>query len=52
MKEEEFEEMFDLTLYNKCRKKYGADVAFPKLYDKVKPEIDVFKIGKEYAEQT
>nr|XP_039274088.1 delta(24)-sterol reductase-like isoform X1 [Styela clava] len=50
MKTDEFEEMFDLTLYRSCRKKYGTENAFPNLYDKVKPEVDVFSIGKQYAE--
>lgn len=50
LNEEEFNDMFDLTLYNQCRKKYGAVGAFPDLYHKVRPEIDVIKIGKEYAE--
>lgn len=49
LSEEEFNAMFDLTLYNQCRKKYGAENAFPCLYNKIKPEVDVFKIGKEYA---
>jgi hypothetical protein len=35
MSREEFEEMFDLTLYEKVRSKYRADGAFPHLYDKV-----------------
>ncbi|VEN43663.1 unnamed protein product [Callosobruchus maculatus] len=47
MTREEFEEMFDLTLYEVVRKKYGAEGAFPHLYDKVKPEIDVFEIGRQ-----
>lgn len=46
MTREEFEEMFDLSLYEKVRKKYSADGAFPHLYDKVKPEIDVFQVGE------
>merc|ERR1719422_2457675 len=29
-------------------KKYHAVGAFPHLYDKVKPEIDVFKVGQEF----
>ncbi|CAG9795989.1 unnamed protein product [Diatraea saccharalis] len=49
MTKEEFEEMFDLSLYEVVRKKYKADGAFPHLYDKVKPEIDVFAIGEENA---
>lgn len=50
MSREEFEEMFDLTLYEKVRQKYHAEGAFPHLYEKVKPEIDVFAIGKEYID--
>jgi len=48
MTREEFEKMFDLTLYEQVRKKYFAEGAFPHLYDKVKPEIDVVEIGKQY----
>ncbi|KAJ8962634.1 hypothetical protein NQ318_001027 [Aromia moschata] len=48
MTREEFEVMFDLTLYEQVRKKYGAQRAFPHLFDKVKPEIDVFEIGRQY----
>jgi delta24-sterol reductase len=51
MDEEEFGQMFDLTLYNNVRAKYGMTKAFPTLYDKVKPEVDVFAIGKRYAER-
>ncbi len=32
--------------YEKVRKKYFAEGAFPHLYDKVKPEVDVVKIGQ------
>lgn len=49
MTRKEFEEMFDLTLYEVVRKKYKAEGAFPHLYDKVKPEIDVFAIGEQNA---
>ncbi|KAJ1971452.1 hypothetical protein H4R35_005248 [Dimargaris xerosporica] len=35
---EEFEEMFDHTLYRKCREKYHAIGAFPEVWDKVKPQ--------------
>ena len=52
MKRGEFEEMFDLTLYEKCRLRYKAEGAFPHLYDKVRPEVDVFAIGKSYAESS
>ncbi|XP_069361481.1 delta(24)-sterol reductase-like [Maniola hyperantus] len=51
MTRKEFEEMFDLTLYEVVRKKYKAEGAFPHLYDKVKPEIDVFAIGEENSIQ-
>merc|ERR1711936_920581 len=43
MTREEFEKMFDLSNYERVRKKYHAIGAFPHLYDKVKPEIDVIK---------
>ncbi|XP_054263402.1 delta(24)-sterol reductase-like [Macrosteles quadrilineatus] len=46
MTREEFEQMFDLKLYDQVRKKYSAEGAFPHLYDKVKPEIDVIAIGE------
>lgn len=49
MTRKEFEEMFDLSLYEVARKKYHADGAFPHLYNKVKPEIDVFEIGRQYS---
>lgn len=51
MTESEFEEMFDLSLYKQVRQKYGANEAFPSLYEKVKPEIDVFAIGNKFAQQ-
>jgi len=44
----EFEEMFDLTAYEAARRKYFAEGAFPHLYDKTKPEIDVVAVGKAY----
>lgn len=40
----EFEDMFDLELYTDMRKKFGAETAFPHLYDKVKPEIDLMHL--------
>uniref|UniRef100_A0A915E457 Uncharacterized protein n=1 Tax=Ditylenchus dipsaci TaxID=166011 RepID=A0A915E457_9BILA len=49
MTEEEFEQMFDLRLYKQVRQKYYAERAFPSLFDKIKPEINVIEIGnKEY----
>eukprot|EP00058_Branchiostoma_floridae_P018630 XP_002604119.1 hypothetical protein BRAFLDRAFT_71593 [Branchiostoma floridae] len=35
----------------KVRKKYHAEGAFPHLYNKVKPEVDVFAIGRQCAEE-
>ncbi|XP_053614278.1 delta(24)-sterol reductase-like [Plodia interpunctella] len=49
MTRDEFEVMFDLGLYERVRRKYNAEGAFPHLYDKVKPELDVFSIGEECA---
>ncbi|XP_034245473.1 delta(24)-sterol reductase-like [Thrips palmi] len=49
MTRDEFEAMFDLALYEEVRAKYGAEGAFPHLFDKVRPEVDVIAIGKEYA---
>ncbi len=37
---EEFEIMFDHSLWRRMRKKYAAEGAFPEIYDKVKPEMD------------
>lgn len=51
MNRQEFEDMFDLTAYEGVRRKYKAEGCFPHLYDKVKPEVDVFAIGKLYAEE-
>ena len=39
-----------VSAYEMVRKKYHAEKAFPHLYDKVKPEIDVVKVGKEYMD--
>ncbi len=41
---------FPFPAYEQVRKKYGAEGAFPHLYDKVRPEIDVFKVGQEFAD--
>lgn len=51
MTREEFGEMFDLTLYNQARERYGAAAAFPELYDKIKPEVDVFAVLAREAAQ-
>lgn len=47
MTRDEFEKMFDLTLYEQVRKQYRAVGAFPHLYDKIKPEVDVFAVFEE-----
>ncbi|KAH7727032.1 Protein Y7A5A.1 [Aphelenchoides avenae] len=49
MTEQEFEQMFDLTLYKEVRKRYHAEGAFPSLYEKVHPELDVIEIGNQYG---
>ena len=51
MTRDEFAQMFDLTLYREVRARYGADGAFPELYDKIKPEVDVFAVLAREAEQ-
>jgi len=45
MDQEEFVEMFDHTLYDRVRERYGARGAFPTLFEKTKPEVDVIAIG-------
>ena len=47
---DELREMFDHTLYDTVRRKYKAENAFPILYDKIKPEIDVVSIGRQMAD--
>lgn len=42
--EEEFESMFDHTLWKRMRVKYKAEGAFPSIYDKIKPEINPFDL--------
>lgn len=51
MTREEFGQMFDLTLYEQVRAKYAAEGAFPHLYDKIKPEVDVFAVLDREARQ-
>ena len=43
----EFHHMFDHSLYNKMRTKYECKGKFPTVYDKTRPEVDVFKWLKE-----
>ena len=50
MTREEFGQMFNLDLYEKVRVQYGADVAFPHLYDKIKPEVDMMAVLREEEE--
>ena len=45
--EEEFEEMFDHTLWREMRTKYEANGVFPTIYEKVKPEIDPLRFIDE-----
>lgn len=45
--EEEFETMFDHTLWRAMREKYGADGVFPTIYEKVKPELDPLSFLEE-----
>jgi len=40
--EEEFNSMFDHSLWTKMRSKYSADKAFPNVYDKTRPEMDIW----------
>ena len=49
MTREEFGKMFNLDLYERVRRKYGAERAFPDLYDKIKPEVDVMAVFAEEA---
>ncbi|MCB9568221.1 MAG: FAD-dependent oxidoreductase [Myxococcales bacterium] len=47
MTREEFAAMFDLRLYREVRAEVGADGAFPDLYDKIRPEVDVLAVLDE-----
>ena len=38
-----------LELYERVRQMYGASRAFPDLYDKIKPEVDVMAVFAEEA---
>jgi Delta24-sterol reductase len=39
--EQEFEAMFDHTLYNEMRTKYRAKGKFPRVYEKTRPEVNI-----------
>merc|ERR1712166_1135887 len=41
-REDEFKTMFDHTLWAKMRSKYSAERTFPSVYDKTRPEMDVW----------
>ena len=47
MTREEFAAMFSRELYDQVRERYGAEGAFPDLYDKIKPEVDVLSVLEE-----
>lgn len=38
---DEYREMFDHSLYDKVREKYGATKAFPEVYTKIVPEVKI-----------
>eukprot|EP00939_MAST-03C_sp_MAST-3C-sp1_P004071 g4071.t1 len=45
----EFRAMYDHTLYDKVRRRLGADDGFPEVYDKVKPEAGIVDLSAEEA---
>ncbi len=47
---EEFEAMFDHTLWRAMRTRYGAEGVMPGIYDKVRPELDPLQFLVEEAE--
>lgn len=51
MTREEFREMFDHTLYDKMRKKYHAEGAFPEVYDKIVPEKGVITSATKKSDE-
>jgi len=52
MTREEFEEMFNHEPYREVRKAYGADRAFPEVYDKVRPERWLLNMDQEKAAES
>lgn len=38
---EEFERMFNLELYTRMRREYGAESAFPHIWDKIRPQVGI-----------
>lgn len=45
----EFRTMYDHTLYDKVRRRVGADEGFPEVYDKVRPEKGIVDLAPEEA---
>ena len=45
-----FFHMIFLSAYEQVRQKYHSEGAFPHLYEKIKPEIDVLEVGKAYMD--
>jgi hypothetical protein len=43
--------MFDHRLYDAVRTEYGADSAFPRVYHKTRPEMDVWRWLQEEEEE-
>jgi hypothetical protein len=44
--------MFDHTLWESCRKRLGADDAFPEPFDKIRPEPGIVDLVAEEAAET
>ena len=38
------------SAYEQVRQKYHSEGAFPHLYEKIKPEIDVLEVGKAFMD--
>ena len=45
----EYRQMFDHTLWETCRKRLGADDAFPEPFDKIRPEPGIVDLAAEEA---
>ena len=42
--------LYFFSAYEQVRQKYHSEGAFPHLYEKIKPEIDVLEVGKAYMD--
>jgi len=51
MTREEFFQIFDMALYEGVRKQYNLNQAFPDLYEKTRPEIDVLALREREDER-